>query len=216
MLRARGVLSDTALTDISNTFTGAQRGSSTVLVDASTIAIDLSLNNDFSVVLGGSRTLGFPSNMPTSLARQTGTIDVRQDSTGSRTLAYAWCYVFPGGTAPTLSTGKFVHDQLYYRVNSYATSTVTMTIATPCVITWLAHGLVSGQRVQFTTTGALPTGLSVSTTYWVNVISSDTFRVSSSLANLQAGTYIATSGTQVGVHTATNASITISNNLALS
>lgn len=188
---------------------------STTLTDAATIAIDLSLSNDFSVVLGGNRTLGFPTNFPANPYRQSGTIDVRQDSTGSRTLAYAWCYMFQNGSAPTLSTGKYAYDQLYYRVNNYATSTVTMTIATPCVVTWASHGLVSGQRIQLTTTGALPTGLSASATYWVNVTGTNTFNLSSSLANLQAGTYIATSGSQSGTHTAVNASITISTSLAL-
>jgi hypothetical protein len=201
-----------AITNVVNNWTAAQRSPVYTLTDAATIAIDLSLRNNFKVTLGGSRTLGVPTNMGDG---QTGFISVYQDITGSRTLAYAWPYQFVGGTAPTLSTGALAFDQLYYAVNSYATSTVTMTIATPCVVTWTAHGMVSGQRIQLTTTGALPTGLSANTTYWVTVIDANTFKLSSSLANAQSATFIATSGSQSGVHTAVNASITISSNLGI-
>lgn len=194
------------------TWTSAQRGAFSTLTDAGTVAVDLSLANNYNLTLGGNRTLGIPTN---PVAGQSGIITVRQDITGSRTLAYAWPYIFPGGTAPTLSTGKLVMDQLYYSVNAYSTSTVTVTIAAPGVMTWTAHGLMSGQRIQLTTTGALPTGLTASTTYWVTVINANTFNLSTSLANAQAATFITTTGSQSGVHTATSFSITISNNLGL-
>lgn len=193
------------------TFSGSIRSTIATLTDAATVAVDLA-SKDFKLVLGGNRTLGFPTNFPNSA--QDGCITILQDSTGSRTLAYAWCYQFQG-SAPVLSTGKYTIDQLYYRTNHYLTGTITMTIATPCVVTWTAHGLISGYRVQFTTTGALPTGLSASTTYWVNVVDANTFNLSSSLANLQAGTYIATSGSQSGTHTAISSSITIGAKLGL-
>lgn len=183
-----------------------------ILTDQATITPDFSTGSSFKVQLGGSRTLGVPSNLSPG---QSGFINVFQDSTGSRTLSYAWPFIFPYGLAPTLSTTKFSMDQLTYLVNSYATSTVTISIATPGVVTWTAHGLFSGQRIRLTTTGALPTGLAVDTTYWVNVVNADTFNLSSSLANLQAGTFIATSGTQSGVHTAVNASISINANLGM-
>ncbi len=194
------------------TYTAAQRGAFSTLTDASTIALDFSLANNFNLTLGGNRTLGIPTN---PVAGQTGVISIRQDITGSRTLAYTWPYMFPSGTAPTLSTGKLVLDQLYYSVNSYSTSTVTVTIAAPAVMTWTAHGLISGQRIQLSTTGALPTGLSAATTYWVTVIDANTFNLSTSLANAQTATFITTTGSQSGVHTAVNFSITIANNLGI-
>lgn len=197
----------------SNTWTKAQRGAFSTLTDAATVAVDLSLANNFNLTLGGNRTLGVPTNI---VAGQTGVITVRQDITGSRTLAYAWPYVFQGAAAPILSTGKLVMDQLTYCVNYYSTSTVTVTIATPGVMTWTGHGLVSGQRIQLTTTGALPTNLSVNTTYWVTVIDANTFNLSTSLANAQTATFIATAGTQSGVHTAVATSITISSILSIS
>lgn len=195
-----------------NTWTAAQRGAFSTLTDTGTIIPDFSLANNYTIVLGGSRTLGVPTS---PVAGQTGVISVRQDITGTRTLAYAWPYMFPAGSAPVLSTGKLAFDQLYYCINSYSTSTVTVTIAAPGVMTWTAHGLVSGQRIQLATTGALPTGLAVATTYWITVIDANTFNLSTSLANAQAATFITTTGSQSGVHTATNLSITISNNLGI-
>lgn len=78
---------------------------------------------------------------------------------------------------------------------------VTMTIASPGVLTLTAHGYAVGDAVQLTTTGALPTGLVAATTYYVKtVLTADTF----TLAATSGGTVIATTGTQSGVHTITD------------
>lgn len=82
----------------------------------------------------------------------------------------------------------------FYGARNYEVFTVT--IASPGVITKKAHGLQSGDRVSFVTTGALPTGLSVDTFYYVVSPQTDTFRVSST----KDGTAIDTSGTQSGTH----------------
>jgi len=95
-------------------------------------------------------------------------------------------------------------------VNYFTTSTVTITIATPGVVTWTAHGLKTGNRLQLTTTGALPTGLTASVTYWVVVIDANSFSLATSLVNAAAATRIATSGTQSGTHTAVACQITVS------
>lgn len=78
-------------------------------------------------------------------------------------------------------------------------STVTITLATPGVISWTAHGLEAGAKVVLATTGALPTGLTAATTYYVVNPAEDTFQ----LAATQGGTAINTSGSQSGTHTAT-------------
>ncbi|MBX4870579.1 hypothetical protein HJA85_27030 [Rhizobium bangladeshense] len=78
-------------------------------------------------------------------------------------------------------------------------SVVTVTVATPGVFTWTAHGLVDGTPIKFSTTGALPTGLTAGTTYYVVGSTANTF----SVAAAPGGSAIATSGTQSGVHTAT-------------
>lgn len=206
-------LSDiSALFSTANTWTAAQRSSFTTATDGVNITLDFSASNNFRVTLGGNRTLAVPTNIGEG---QSGVINVFQDGTGSRTLSYAWPFMFASGVAPTLSTGKYTIDQLVYMVNRYATSTVTISNATPAVITWNSHGLTSGQRVQFTTTGSLPTGLTTSTTYWVYVVDANTFRVSTSLSALQAGTYVATSSAGSGTHTATCIQISITSNIGL-
>lgn len=193
------------------TWTAAQRGAYSALTDGATITPDLSLANNYSVVLGGNRTLGVPTN---AVAGQTGQISVKQDATGTRTLAYAWPYVWPGGTAGVLSTAGCSLDQLIYDVETYTSSNVTITIATPGVVSWTAHGLKDGQRIQLTTTGALPTGLTASTTYYVTNASTDAFNLSTTLANAAAGTKIATSGSQSGTHTMVAATIKMALNKA--
>ena len=77
----------------------------------------------------------------------------------------------------------------------------TISIASPAVITLTSHGMTAGDEVKFTTTGALPTGLTVGTTYYVisTGLTTNTFEVSLSLN----GTAINTSGTQSGTHTLT-------------
>ena len=72
---------------------------------------------------------------------------------------------------------------------------VTMTIATPCVLTFTV-ALVDGTAVSFTTTGALPTGLVVGTTYYLRNVAGLTANLSASAT----GSLVNTSGTQSGVH----------------
>ena len=96
-------------------FTKAQRGTPVALTDAATVAVDLSLSNHFTLTLGGSRTLGAPTNQT---AGQSGVIVITQDATGSRTLAYNSVWKFPGGTAPTLTTTASAVDVLAYYVES--------------------------------------------------------------------------------------------------
>ena len=107
---------------VAQSFTKAQRGTPVALTDAATIAVDLSLGNNFTVTLAGNRTLGAPTNVT---AGQSGVIVVTQDGTGSRTLAYNSAYKFAGGTAPTLTTTASAVDVLAYYVESATRITVT-------------------------------------------------------------------------------------------
>jgi len=97
------------------TFTGAQRGEITALTDASSIATNLALSNNFSLQLSGNRTLANPTNI---VAGQSGSIFITQDGTGSRTLAYGSYFKFVAGTAPTLSTAASSVDRIDYVVAS--------------------------------------------------------------------------------------------------
>jgi hypothetical protein len=78
-----------------------------------------------------------------------------------------------------------------------SSATVTMTIAVPCVVTWNAHGKANNTAVVFSTTGALPTGLTVGTTYYVTAAATNTFQLSATMG----GAAITTTGTQTGTHT---------------
>lgn len=92
---------------------------------------------------------------------------------------------------------------------TYISGTVTITIASPAVFTFTAHGFVTGTTVLLTTTGALPTGLAINTTYFVIRIDADTFNLSTTLANAVAGTKINTSGSQSGTHTVVGGGLTL-------
>ena len=73
--------------------------------------------------------------------------------------------------------------------------TVTLTIANPCVIT-MGVVLSEGTGIKLATTGALPTGLTAGTTYYLTNV------ISGVIANLSAtigGATITTSGSQSGV-----------------
>jgi hypothetical protein len=106
---------NTAKTDVTQTYTAGQRGEITTLTDAATIAVDFADSNNFSVTLGGGRTLGNPTNQ---VAGQSGSLFVVQDGSGSRTLAYSSDWEFAGGTAPTLSTAASAVDRIDYIVRA--------------------------------------------------------------------------------------------------
>ena len=73
-------------------------------------------------------------------------------------------------------------------------STVSITIASPAVVT-AALNLADNTAIQFQTTGALPTGLIVGTTYYTKYLSPTSFN----LALTPGGAAINTTGTQSGI-----------------
>jgi hypothetical protein len=78
-------------------------------------------------------------------------------------------------------------------------TTITVTIASPAVVSWTAHGLVAGTRIVFSTTGALPTGITAGTGYFVISagLTANAFEFSTTLG----GSAVNTSGSQSGTHT---------------
>jgi hypothetical protein len=80
-----------------------------------------------------------------------------------------------------------------------AAQPVTITIATPGVLTVNTTPLPAGTSLILSTTGALPTGLTAGVTYYVLNPSGLTFQLSTS----PTGSPITTSGAQSGTHTAT-------------
>lgn len=104
-------------------------------------------------------------------------------------------------------------------------ATVTITIASPAVVSWTGNPYFlstatnkgCGGAIVFSTTGALPTGLTAGTTYYVTcdvTLTANAFHVSTSIDNAIAGTAINTSGTQSGTQTGTN-SISLTNNTSV-
>lgn len=101
----------------------------------------------------------------------------------------------------TAGTGSAV---TFYDGLSYV---VTMTIASPAVVTWpTGKKPAAGTAVKFTNAGgALPTGVTANTTYYVSTAgaSGDSAQIADTQAHALAGTNsINTSGSQSGVQTA--------------
>lgn len=84
------------------------------LSDSTTIEANLALGYNFSVTLGGNRTLNNPTN---AIPGKSGIIIVKQDATGSRTLSFAANWVFQRGV-PTMSTAANEVDIIAYFVES--------------------------------------------------------------------------------------------------
>lgn len=114
------------------------------------------------------------------------------------------------GTATNDSATAGSVGEIIGSSSSNATSTVTITIASPAVVTWTAHGLRAGAVVNFTTSGSLPTGLTVGTNYYVIAagLAANTFEVSAS----PFGAAVNTSGSQSGTQTGNNNAVLTSPN----
>lgn len=104
----------TAKTDTAQTFTAPQRSSLSGSANISgSVALDLSVANDFDRTLTGNVTLANPTNI---VAGQKGTIILRQDATGGRTLTMGGYWKSPGGDAPALTDTANAVDRLDYHV----------------------------------------------------------------------------------------------------
>lgn len=86
--------------------------------------------------------------------------------------------------------------KLYYGSKNYRICTIT--IASPGVITRKNHGLLQGDRVIFSTSGTLPTGLTANVWYWV--VSDNMTQDNFCVASTRDGVPINTSSSQTGTH----------------
>lgn len=99
----------------------------------------------------------------------------------------------------------------FHRVTSVTTATAQNTITSNTVTASSSSGLLltytndfsNLQKVQFTTTGTLPTGLALATDYWLIRVSATTSRVASTYSEAKAGTAIAFTNAGTGTHTMT-------------
>ena len=105
---------DTAKLDVAQSYTKAQRGTPVALTSSgASIAVDLSLANNYYHALTESTTLAAPSN---AVAGQSGIIILNQHASSPKTLAYNAFWKFAGGTAPTLTATNSAVDALSYCV----------------------------------------------------------------------------------------------------
>lgn len=88
-------------------------GTINTIASSGVLLVDLSTGNNFTVTLESNSTFAGPVN---ASGGQCGAITIRQDNTGSRTLAYSGGWSFQGGTAPTLTTAASGIDVLAYFV----------------------------------------------------------------------------------------------------
>ena len=112
---------------------------------------------------------------------------------------------YAGFIAPTgwlLCDGSAVSRVTYaglFGLINPSLGTVTMTLASPAVVSLLSHGLVLDDIIYFTTTGALPTGVAINTRYYIisTGLTADAFQFSAT----KGGVAINSSVSQSGVHT---------------
>jgi len=115
--------------------------------------------------------------------------------------AYLWAppkFLLCDGSSVSRSTYSTL-----YNVITKNKGTVTISIASPGVVTLNNHGFTTGDCIELTTTDALPTGLTKNTNYYVEVKDANTFYLHVARSTAFAGTAgsrINTSGTQSGVH----------------
>lgn len=88
------------------------KGTLQTLTDAANISWDMDLGDDAKVTLAGNRTLSAPTN---EVVGQFGYLDVIQDATGARTLAWNAAYKFPNASDekpdPTIgSTTRYLYE----------------------------------------------------------------------------------------------------------
>jgi hypothetical protein len=94
-----------------------------------------------------------------------------------------------------------VYSDLTPSSKSFLDSDVTVAADT---IGITSHGFINGVMGQFTTTGTLPAGLSLSTNYFIIKIDDNTIKVATSYNNALVGTAVDITGaTGTGTHTFT-------------
>jgi hypothetical protein len=114
--------------------------------------------------------------------------------------------IFSGGGIVGVTTGADAGQGIVgeYKecVGGGSSNIVTISNASPAVVTDAAHGMSIGAAVNFTTNGALPTGLSVGVNYYVSSqgYAAGAYSVSTSVANALTGVSVNTSSAGSGTH----------------
>lgn len=103
-------------------------------------------------------------------------------------------------------TGRIISDpgtKLQIATRQVTTAVGTFTANASDLCTKAGHFMANGAPVVLTTTGTLPAGLALATTYYVIYIDENTFALASTLANAMISWPIDITGAGTGVHTIT-------------
>lgn len=100
-----------------NVFTANQKVTPSVLTPGTTVSVDASLSNNFTLTPAQNFTLSNPTNLTDGMVLN---FRFKQDGTGSRVITWGSKYKFPGGTAGVLSTAAAAVDFMscYYDLTS--------------------------------------------------------------------------------------------------
>jgi hypothetical protein len=100
-----------------NVFTKNQSVLPVALTPGTTVAVDASLSNNFTLTPVQNFTLSNPTNLTDGMVLN---LRFKQDATGSRVVTWGSKYKFPGGTAGVLSTAAAAVDFMscYYDLTS--------------------------------------------------------------------------------------------------
>lgn len=120
-------------------------------------------------------------------------------------------YAVTGAATVVPCTIQLVDMLAFHRVTTVTTTTAQNTVSSNTFTASSSGGLLltyandwsNYQKVQFTTTTTLPTGLALATDYWLVRASATTAHVATSYANALAGTVIAFTDAGTGTHTLT-------------
>ena len=184
----------TAVSSVSNS-----DGTLTASPTAGDVVVSLaSLSSGKLLVGNGSNVATGVSMSGDATLANTGAVTVTKTS-GAAFTSYATAAVgqLPGTTTNDNASAGNIGEYLYCTAVKQ-NANVTISNASPCVVTWSGHGLNGWTPVVFTTTGSLPAGLTAGTVYWVipSSITASTFEVSSSIGGSAVNTTSNGSGTQ--------------------
>lgn len=105
---------------------------------------------------------------------------------------------FTSGGTTIIEAASTDNVRASYLLRDKAPQTFTIGVASPGVVSCAGHGFVAGDLVVFSTTGALLTGATANTTFYVSAtgLTNDAFQFSATLG----GASVNASGTQSGTH----------------
>lgn len=183
------------------TITGNADNTSALTVGSGAVSVSGTNTGDVSVATGAEVNTG-TDNVKTVSAKAIADSFIKTSIVPTGTILEWSARISPTGFLN--ADGSAVSRSTYATLFSVIVPTrgeVTISIATPGVVTLSTHGLVTGDAIYLTTTGALPTGLTANTLYYVVKVDANTFSLATSRTNAFAGTKINTSGSQSGTHT---------------